>query len=669
MKFISISLKTAFGSIKWALYGLLGFFGLIAIGGLIIYHTIDLKKLKNDVLLAIEEKSDLRIEYVNNQLIFFPSPGIEFDYINVYFEEEKIAELNRMSIEFSIWELLNGNFDINAVELHSGKLYLLRNKKGDLEFLSGILKDSNDTPESKVELTPEGLFKILPESTRLDNIHVDFVDDFYNRRHTFYIWNSQLSVSSFTRSQKLDLYGKVNDKKIEIYSDLHWEEDEFSYKSLRTKSTFLLEEFNLSLIDDILVIFPNADFKESLISGRFFLLKENDDFSKLQVKDAIIRKFAFPKSKPFGNIQINTWITYSWKEHRLGFDDIIVFWKNRASLSGSGYLTFDAKPLIYFRAKSDFVDLNHVYKVVRLWTDADLEKSVLFRGMPDSGYAKKYSLTLDLNLWNVFYDENRIPHLYTKFSYKYPKIIFSFLNMKLDEGELESNGEVLLFSGEPKISFSGKLKDFQVESLIAKRTNTKYITGILNSTFNLFSSGDTEEKIYENLNIKGDYNLHEGELIGYLNFLRPVASLGKIINFMGPPGNSLAYDSIKGNFTYRNRIITFPLMKMKGIGLDAEGSGKADLDGRMDIRLTVSLSGVAGKMIKLPIIYKGFFGRNLPYVDPIWLGSVYAGTFILPGPAGAAVGGIAGSAASDYINKAVGKIKSLFWFSSSEDEE
>jgi hypothetical protein len=72
------------------------------------------------------------------------------------------------------------------------------------------------------------------------------------------------------------------------------------------------------------------------------------------------------------------------------------------------------------------------------------------------------------------------------------------------------------------------------------------------------------------------------------------------------------------------------------------------------------LSGILGNALKIPIIYKGEIGKNPPYVDPIWLGSVYAGTIILGGTQGTAVGGMAGSAASEYVDKAIQNIKS-FW--------
>ncbi|MCC5816205.1 MAG: AsmA-like C-terminal region-containing protein [Leptospira sp.] len=686
MSFLKSSFTGFFLSLKYIFYSIITFLFFFLLIGFAIYQSVDLNKLKKDVLKALEEKSDLKIEYVSNQLVIFPSPGIEFEYINIYDNDEKIAELNKLLIQFSIWELIQGKFEIDGMELHSGKLYLYRDSLGNLDVLSGFMKkESKFNPDDiktkldeenidqiesqKIDLTPESLYVYFPDTTKLDNIHIDFVDDFYKNRYSLYIWKSNFSISPFTRTANLDIYGKINNRKFEIYSDFYWEENEFSYNSLRGKATVILDVFNLSLLDDVLVIFPNGDFNQTIVSGRLYFEKKEEDLSRLQVKDCLFENFALPKRKPFGKILVNTWIAYSAKKHRLMFDDISVFWKNRASLTGNGFLTFDSNPIIQFKVKSEYADLDHIFKFVSIWTDTILDRSALFRDLPDTGYDKKFRLNMDLNLKNVFYSDLRFPYLNTRINYHYPKILLNYFDFAFNEGNVSGSGEVLLFSGEPKIYLDVKMLNFAVDSLIARRTDNKYITGNLESNFQLKSTGSTEETILNNLSIRGEYNLTKGELIGYLNFLKPLASLGKIINFTGPPGNSLEYDSLRGTFSYKNRLIQFTNMKMKGVGLDAEGVGKIDLDGKMDIRITVALSGVAGKILKLPIIYKGIFGRNLPYVDPIWLGSVYAGTVFLAGPAGAAVGGIAGSAASDYINKAMSTIKGIFSFSKKEEEE
>ena len=116
-------------------------------------------------------------------------------------------------------------------------------------------------------------------------------------------------------------------------------------------------------------------------------------------------------------------------------------------------------------------------------------------------------------------------------------------------------------------------------------------------------------------------------------------------------------------------------MLFRSTGIDAIGEGKISRDQNINVRLTVSLPGAAGKAIKLPIIYRGIFGKNFPIIDPVWLGSVYVGTIIFAGPAGAAVGGIAGSAVSEYVENAISSVREgfsktkNFFFRSNKDEE
>jgi hypothetical protein len=99
---------------------------------------------------------------------------------------------------------------------------------------------------------------------------------------------------------------------------------------------------------------------------------------------------------------------------------------------------------------------------------------------------------------------------------------------------------------------------------------------------------------------------------------------------------------------------------MVGVGLDAHGSGNISFDRKIDFRIYAGLGGIAGKALYIPILYKGIMPDNVSYIDPVWIGSVYVGATLFGGPAGATVGGITGSAVSEYVNKAWEGIKGIF---------
>jgi hypothetical protein len=193
-------------------------------------------------------------------------------------------------------------------------------------------------------------------------------------------------------------------------------------------------------------------------------------------------------------------------------------------------------------------------------------------------------------------------------------------------------------------------------------TNSKFISGNLDTELHLHSIGDTFPTFEKNLKIKGISTIKNGKLTGYTNFIKPILTLGKYVNILGPKGESGEFQSITSHFFIEKRTIDIPDMKMVGVGIDAKGKGNINFDGEIEIQIQVGLGGIAGKAFSIPIIYKGQFNKNAAYIDPIWLGSVYLGV-TLSGPIGLHAGGVAGAIASEYIRNSVDSIKNFFNFS------
>lgn len=627
-----------------------------------VLQFIDLETYKEQALEEIQKKTDLKISYSQATLVLVPHPGVLLEYITITDEGIRVAELNRLRFEIAILPLLEGKLEIRGLSLDSGRIDLYRNKKGEFAAFSGFIQpgDVSDS-EDAVEWTPDRILTLLPSNTSLDNIHLFFHDALYKKEYTLYIWKSQLDVLPYARTLHLDFYGKYNDRKIEIYTDVYWNENLFSYETLRFSGTVELDKFNVSIVEDILVMFPKADFRHTTVSGRVKIIKLDDDLSQLQWDNAHIQNFQLPGGRLFGDIHGKTGMSYSNKSSRLGFDGIQVEWKDHIKAKGYGYLTFDDKPVIYFKADADYADIHTIFKVVNLWLDPDLERSPILSGMPDTGYKDKFLLTLDINIRNAYAYERKFENLSTKIFMKRYSIIVNNITAQIYQGLVSAEGEINLKPTIPKINFNVNVQKLQVESILESLSRPRHLTGTLSSNFQLQSEGLIEKDILKSLRLHGSLQLENGELLDYLNILRPIAGIGKIINFTGPPGKSTAFAKIETGFQYKHETVEFKNLIMKGVGLDAYGSGTVSLQGNLDVKLTVALAGVAGKVLKLPILFKGRYGANLPYVDPVWVGSVYAGTVFLAGPVGATVGGIAGSAASDYIDKAIGAVKGFFF--------
>ncbi|MEM0503020.1 MAG: AsmA-like C-terminal region-containing protein, partial [Thermoplasmata archaeon] len=422
----------------------------------------------------------------------------------------------------------------------------------------------------------------------------------------------------------------------------------------------------LQLLHDILIIFPYADFSKAEITGSLLINKSDEWKSSIQVNYAKIRNIYNKKSNRIIDADVSTEIEIDVKLKKIAFNKIYGYWDNKVKTTGNGYLTFTSNPEINFNANADYIDLEPLIDIIELWIDADLEKSIYFRDLPDTGYSKRYSLSLDIKSKEVIYHKKKLNELSIHIYYKYPRININNLNFFIYGGKVESNGEIYVDHDPAKVYFGGKLENYDVEILLKNFTDNQYLRGTMYGDFKLLSNGNNQDAIINNMIIDGNLVLSKGELIGYLNILRPVASIGKIINLSNPTNDSLSFEYIRINYQYKNNNVFLKNLIMKGVGLDAIGEGRISTAGDMDVKITLALSGVAGKAIKLPIIYKGIFGKSLPYVDPIWLGSVYVGTIFLAGPAGATVGGIAGSAVSGVINKLYSNIKSII---GSKDKE
>lgn len=680
----------------WISISIISFATIISVLVYSIPYFMDLEAYKKLIFEEIQQRSELNIEFSDSDIKIFPIPGVEFSYVNLSKDNLNIATVNRVFVRIGVLSLLSGDVEVTGIYLNSGSISIIRNKDGSFPVFSQIdalekvntlnesfedKKNENTNDKNKSEAASNNqefnfvnFLSQLPSTFVLENIHIKYNNGLNGKLYNFYIWNSNLEIVANSRKFHLDLFGKMNEEKLEIYSDFSFVSDELNYENFRIKSSIFLTQFSASIAEDILVIFPRANFKFSSLTGKIHLTKDDEDLVRLHLFDARILNLSYKKDKSFGNFIGGLMISYSIKDEKLTLDDIQVEWIGKSKVYGNGILTFGKSPQIYFSINSQFFDYESIIQVVNLWLDADLDKSKAFKGIPDTGYKSKVNIILDWKLKNISFYQYKIDSIQGKTIYKNGNLLLSGIKTKYYDGEILSDGQLTYKSGIFKLNSNHILRDVNTEKLLNHYSDKKYLTGNFSGNFVLSSIGSNANSMESNIYINGDYLLQEGELLGYLNFFRPIASLGKLINFNGPTGNSMEYSSITGKLQYEKKVTMLTNVKMKGVGLDAEANGKIAGD-KINMRITVALPGPAGKALKLPILYQGVFGKNVPFIDPVWLGSVYVGTILLAGPAGAAVGGIAGSAASEYVNSAIGSVQkgfkstTKFLFGSSEEED
>ncbi len=613
---------------------------------------------KTIILDRLNEQSGLSLNYQSSEPTFFPFPGITLRQVTVSKRDHELIRVEKLNIEIYFGIFLGRPLDIRSISLNTGKIEIKREKDESFPILAKFLNgDSSETESSDVYFST--VFGSLPHILDLKNISIEFEDALYDRMITFYIWESRIDLDEELQSINISLYGKLNGEIFQLYTDLLFTEKVLSYESLRFEGSIDLVNFSGNLLKDISVIFPFADLRSGRLNAKIPFYKRSANLIAAKFDRARIQNLALVGQKPFGDAYITVTISYDILTSKLSFEDIAAEWKGFIRLFGAGYVTFDAPPLsptISFEGRSDYIDADSIIKIIKLWLDPDLEKSLLTRGMPSTGYSNRMNIFLNFNLKKANLRGILADTLNFSLHYQKSQMKIKKLDATLYGGIFNGTGS-FYWGSNPRLVLSGRTEGINVEEILQHQFQTAPITGTLDTNYALTAFGNTEKSLIETMNINADFICKKGELLSYTNILKPISSIGSLISLKKIDFNkSTPYNEITMTMLYGQRKIQFDNFVLKADGLSANGSGDIDLDKKINMKFTIALPGVAGRALKLPIIYKGIYGVSTPYIDPIWLGSVYAGALFLAGPAGATVGGIAGSAASDYVDRAIDSV-------------
>jgi hypothetical protein len=668
----------------------LGSLFLFSMGSFFLFYPLlaDPDYYKNIILKEVNQQSGLSFDFKDSSPTFFPFPGISLKEVTVSKREKELIRVERVTIDVYYGIFLGRSLEIRSINLNTGSIEVRREKDESFPLLTKFfdkqtnanvnsVKNSINTEANKnkeissieVEQTFEDVFGSFPHRLFLKNITINFDDALYQRKITLYLWECSFKLDRFSRNFNISLYGKLNDETFELYADLIFLKNQLSFESLRFEGSLHLEEFSGENIYDISVIFPDADLRFARLSGVIPFYKRTDSVVAANLERVHLVNVAQKWNRPFGDAYITVLISYDEKTTRLAFDDIFAEWKGKIRLFGSGYVTFDKPPLrptIKFEGRADYIDADSLINIIKIWLDPDLEKSILTRGMPSTGYVNRMNVYLDFNLRNANLRGVFADNLNFSLHYSKSQMRINRLNLALYEGSLRAKGNY--FWGEqPRLNLVGNAEGIQFGTFLQKIFDVSPITGTLETNFEINAYGATERSLVDSMKINANFSSKNGELLSYTNILKPISSIGNLISLKKLDfSRSTPYKDISVNMTYQDRKFQFSNFLLKADGLSGSGGGEIGFDKKINMKFTIALPGVAGKVLKLPIIYKGTYGSNSPYIDPIWLGSVYAGTVFLAGPAGATVGGIAGSAISDYVDRAVDNVTESVqsgWFS------
>lgn len=625
---------------------------------------------KKLILDTTNQLTGLQVNYQTSEPVFFPFPGIELAEVTVSKNEDELIKLHKLRIEVYYGVFVGQTLEIRKIYLNTGTVEITREKDESFPIFERILSKSepptSEISKEKKEISLEEtkyyfskVFANFVNQIEIKNITILFEDKLYSRNIKLYLWETTFQLDRDLRDLDIYIYGKLNDEPVSLSTNLLFVTDEMTYESTRFEGDFAFQNLTGTDLHDILIIFTYGDLRFARTTGNIPFYKR-DEAKIYAIADRVhIRDLALKDGKTFADGYASTIMSYDIRESKISFADIIVDWKGKSKLYGSGFVNFLKPPLsptISFEGTSDYLDVPSIIKVIKIWVDPDLEKSILTRNIPSTGYVNRMNVYLNFNFRNLNAGDFHADSLKLNIHYAKRKINITKYELKAYEGIAAGTGHYL-FGTNPNLEIKGNIKNLSVAPILADLFNISPITGKLDSEFLLSSPADTEDGLINNLQVTGNINAKNGELLSYTNILKPISSIGSVINLKKIDfSRATPYNELKFDFFYAKDTIEVKNLALKADGIAGSGGGKIGFNKNIDMRFTIGFPGVAGRALKLPIIYRGTYGVSAPFIDPIWLGSVYAGTIFLASPAGAAVGGIAGSAMSDYVNKAVDNV-------------
>ncbi|MCW7461345.1 AsmA family protein [Leptospira limi] len=627
---------------------------------------------KNLILESTYKMTQLNVNYKSSEPVFFPFPGIELNEVTVSKADDEIIRVQKLRIEIYYGVFVGKPLELRKIYLNTGTIEVTREKDESFPLFEKLSENTfeetnlSSKNKSKVqneisEETPEEhyfskTFANLVNQIEIKNITILFDDKLYSRKINLYLWGTTLRFDHDLRNIDFYLYGKLNNEPITFSVDILFTEDKLTYETLRLEGEFQFQNVKGIDLHDILIIFTRGDLRFVKTSGSIPFYKRDESKIYAVVDQLHVQDLALKDGKTFADGHVSTLMNYDSKEDKLSFANIIVEWKGKSKLYGSGYVNFLKPPLsptVSFEGSSDYLDVPSLIKVCKIWIDPDFEKSILTRGLPNTGYVNRMNVYLNFHFRNLTIVDFKADSLKLNVHYAKRKLNINRYELKVYDGDIIGTGEYRWLQP-VGLTLKGEIKHVSIAPVLSDIFKISPITGSIDSDFVIVSPSDTEDGLVDNLQIIGNINAKNGELLSYTNILKPISSIGSVINLKKIDfSRATPYNELKFDFQYANENIEIKNFALKADGIAGSGGGKIGFNKAIDMKFTIALPGVAGKALKLPIIYRGTYGVSSPFIDPIWLGSVYAGTIFLASPAGAAVGGIAGSAMSEYVNRAV----------------
>jgi hypothetical protein len=590
---------------------------------------------KNLLFQNTEKILGYKIKYSSEDISFFPSPSLSLYDIHIENKSNNFSiflNSDRATVQFSWSDILINKWRIDTLEIENSKINLQ---------ITEPLKSNNNSFS-----VPDQLKNLQITNTIFKNVQLNL--NFNSKDEVILIHSLDFKHKSMIKnflSFKLDYSGGSTTGNLELGLESIFK----SLDDLIISGSINLKNFPIKVFHPYYKFLRLSNFQNSYATGELIINKNTNSEIELSTKLSLINLNFTGLSFSSPPLEINSTMTYLIKHNKLIFLKTSIKHGNHLNAKIKGDLVFSPNILLQLEIKGEYLEFEKTLEYILAFTKISSNSS---------NPKIKFLSELKLNFQKISFKDYNFGDSTAEIKIDEKNILLNILKSTFYDGVLTGDG-IIDTSELTTYDITFRIENLNLPNFIERFSNKKFITGKLDTDFHFHSIGTQYSDIEKNLKIRGFANIKEGKLFGYANFLEPIFALGKLVNFLGPKGDSSAFKSIQAHFYLENKIIDIPDLKMTGVGIDATGLGKVQFDSTIDFRIIVGFGGIAGKALSIPILYKGYLTKNAAYIDPIWLGSVYLG-ITLAGPAGVTVGGIAGSMATEYIHNGINSIKNLF---------
>ncbi|HCK33441.1 MAG: hypothetical protein CMH32_06585 [Micavibrio sp.] len=261
---------------------------------------------------------------------------------------------------------------------------------------------------------------------------------------------------------------------------------------------------------------------------------------------------------------------------------------NEQSLKGNLVVKNFKRPDVKFEMSSDRIDANKIILNAGPEAPASTKtKKAPAKAVPvDFSFLNDMKLNGDIKVGEVVFAPYTIKDVNAKVTGDYGSV-------KLDQSLAIFNGQIAsvssIYAKGNKVESQGAVTDLNLAALTKTLQGQDYVSGLLNTKYNITTSGTTDKALLSNLNGSANANVGSGviskwELSKRLNQILAIIKSGDIsaaATAKDTASDSFEFTSVNADMLINSGIVNNEAFTMKSPGMEVLGQGTVDLPNQL----------------------------------------------------------------------------------------